>query len=66
MRVCLALSTFSQLQGQVVEVTLREMFMKADTNKDGKISMEEVDQLSHINDLKLGFIRDLALAIHFS
>ena len=50
----------------MVEVTLREMFMKADTNKDGKISMEEVDQLSHINDLKLGFIRDLALAIHFS
>ena len=32
--------------------------------KDGKFSNAEVDQLSHINEHKLGVIRDLALAIN--
>ena len=45
-------------------ITLEEMFTKADKNKDGKFSNAEVDQLSHINEHKLGVIRDLALAIN--
>ena len=38
-----------QMQGQVVEVMLEEGFMKADKNKDGKISKAEVDQLGKLD-----------------
>jgi len=38
-----------KMQGQVVEVMLEEGFMKADKNKDGKISKAEVDQLGKLD-----------------